>query len=190
MDIRVPRNANALETAQAYLSMLGIKDNFRHAHELLARMHGYADARAMERDTAFASPSTLTAKSSGEFALVSPSPGGAWISVENISVHISKGAKGVEVNLFAKDCHHEPLVSLELGYAQAKTAQDEFAAEAELPAPAFYPIRDELDDEPGALDPAMLDMPAPGANADWAPRASTDWAVRRNYFPPATSARG
>lgn len=46
MDIRVPRNASAVVTAQSYLLMLGNKDDFPNAHALVARMHSNTNANA------------------------------------------------------------------------------------------------------------------------------------------------
>lgn len=159
MSKQAPRNATALQAAQAYLETLGVQNSAHHAKEMLARIQGYANGRAMDLDTAFESPSTLMAKASGKFTLVSPSPGGAWISVENVSVHVSKGAEGVEVNLFAKGCHHEPLGEAELSYAQATAAQEEFFSEAEMSSLDFCLVQDDADWEKAHIEDALRTLP-------------------------------
>lgn len=129
MNIRIPRSGNAARIAKSYLQTLGVDVSHSQSLELIARLHGYASAQAMQSDARFASAPTLHPDSSGEYTLVAPKNGGAWITVESVSVHITKAEEGVEVNLYRVGQEHEPRISVDLPYQDAAECCPEPAAE-------------------------------------------------------------
>jgi hypothetical protein len=169
MNIRAPQQESEAQTAQTYLAGIGLDVSLGHALELIARIQGHTSAKALAVGAPRASPATLAADTAGEYTLVAPVKGGAWVTVENISVHISKGVDGVEVNLFAKDCHHEPLGEMALSYAEAKAVQDTADSDTEMKQLTFYPRRADTETRAGVFDFVEQDFPTSPSSSHLAP---------------------
>lgn len=119
MNIRIPRSGKAAKIAQEFLKTLGFKVPHAQALELIARLHGYPDWHAMDADTRFAEAPALKPVSSNEYELTAKQPA-AWVTVDTISVSITRTDEGVVVDLYAKGKEDDSLAGTGLTFVEAE----------------------------------------------------------------------
>lgn len=130
MNIRYPRSGNAARIAKDFLRTEGLNITHTQAKELVARLHGYANAQAMAADSRFADAPALRPESSHEYVMTGPKQSSVWIGVENVSVYLKKADEGVVVDFFIKGHEdEESLQSAWLEYNDAKLCCERCSSE-------------------------------------------------------------